>query len=424
LSKDPILHSAETYVREPADLWINGLPKRLRDKAFRFSDTRNLDAPSSRPRGQGQQEDEEYYVWVSSDGEPLGEIEGVKRRDSKTTTSAGLLDMLNRAGITGAVLYPSIAMRAFSACHDKELLDAFLDVYNQWILDIAMAAPARLKAIVLLNVDDPVSAVSAMHRLAQRGAAGFVIPIAPGEGCRYDQARYEALWSAASELERPLSLLAGAHRGHRSASISGEENGSDPTPATRLAFKATSVFPARRSITAIIYAGVFERYSKLRIGVVGFGAGWAAYAMVRADEMYQVRPERTGPPTRTLHQVDIDEGIRHLELQADVAIASDNRSGTVGMAPEGVGYHFPPGVRFSDHFRQNVFLTFDRDPVGLALREFLETDQVLWGCRLGEFHAVDNTVIREYLDSVPQGGSAERKQRLVSANTARIYGFS
>ncbi|CAN5117560.1 hypothetical protein BH18ACT4_BH18ACT4_11230 [soil metagenome] len=259
-----------------------------------------------------------------------------------------------------------------------------------------------------------------MPRFAEQGAAGFVVPCAPGEGCRYDQPRYEVLWRAAADVGLPLSLLAGAHR-HVDSKSSDEEAAPRPTLATQLAFKATSVFPARRSVTAITYAGVFERYPELRAGVVGFGAGWAAYAMVRADEMYDVRPERTGPPTRVPGEFDEQVATLHLERDAGMVIAGDERSGTKGMAPEGVGFHFKPGERFSDHFRRNVFLTFDGDDLDLALRGFLSTGTMLWG--QGRF-ASDDGSLRDRLEGVFGDLSDDDRSSRAGANAAGIYGFN
>jgi hypothetical protein len=156
--------------------------------------------------------------------------------------------------------------------------------------------------------------------------------------------------------------------------------------------------------------------------MVGFGAGWAAYAMVRADEMYEVRPERTGPPTRVVREIDKNRALLHLEHEAGIAIASDARSGTRGMAPEGVGYYFPPGERFSDHFRRNVFLTFSSDNLDIILRDFIGIDRMLWGHCLRGGYAEDKPV-RELLNSLLQGVSDNDRYQLVSGNTARIYGF-
>lgn len=426
MSKLTVIHSAETYVEEPGGLWSAGLPKRLRDKAFRLVPSGYAHAHMGRPV---RDDVENGYMWVRPDGPFLADLEDLKRQHFDGTTPERLLATLDRKGISSAVLYPSVAVKAFSECHETDLLDAFLDVYNDWVLGLSMIAPHRLKGVALLNVDDVSAAAQAMGRLAERGAAGFVLPSTPGEGNRYDQPQYEELWRLAADLQRPLSLLASTGRRRTGARAGGDPTTPRPTLASRLAFKATSVFPVRRSITAITYAGVFERYPALQIGVIGFDAAWAVYAMVRADEMYEVRPERTGPPTRMPLRSDNQSAMLHAEPEQGAAISSDDRSGTRGMALEGVGYYFPPGERFSDHFRRNVFLTFGVDDLGIALRGFLGVDGMLWGQGRGQPYAEDDKPVRDQLDSMLVGASDlvqasdEDWHRLVGGNMARIYGL-
>ena len=404
-------YSAESYVDEPGDLWSAGLPLSLRDQAFRLVPT-----------------DDAGLRWVQPDGRPMTELDDPARTTSEGTTPASMQAMLDRDTVGGAVLYPSATALAYSAFADSELLSAVLNTYNEWVLGLAAADPRRLKALAVLNIDDPADCARDMRRWAGRGAAGFVLPCAPGEGRRYDQRRYEVLWRTAADLGRPVSLLMGTGRapGRRSANTTGQ--GTDgaaapsaeatPTAAAVLAFHATSVFPTRRSLTAIIFAGVFERYPALRIGAVGFGAGWAAYAMVRADEMYEVRPERAGPPMRVPASIrspadDVDAEIG--------AIAGGERSGTRGMAPEGVGYYFPPGERFSDHFRRHVFLTFRKDELALSVPEFINADMLLWGQgrRSAGAEPADTARRDEFLAGVAEGDRA----KLTRDNTARLYGF-
>jgi hypothetical protein len=234
------------------------------------------------------------------------------------------------------------------------------------------------------------------------------------------------LWRTAADLGRPISFLMGTGRSP------GRHAGSDgavapsaeatPTAASVLAFHATSVFPTRRSLTAIIFAGVFERYPDLRIGAVGFGAGWAAYAMVRANEMYEVRPERAGPPTRVPESIPFPAQRVGAAGDPDVgAIAGGDRSGTRGMAPEGVGYYFPPGERFSDHFRRNVFLTFRKDELALSMPEFVDVTMLLWGQgrRSADGEPGDPAKRDEHYAAVPEPDRA----LIARENTARMYGF-
>jgi predicted TIM-barrel fold metal-dependent hydrolase len=414
------IHSAETRVQEPADLWRAGLPAQFRDKAFRL-----LSASDAKVADDG-------YVWAHPDGRPIADLEDTRRQVYAGTTTDSLLAMLDAEGIDGAVLYPSVAAHAYAVFAGSEALGPFLDVYNEWILGVASAAPERLRGLALLDMGDPPATAAAMRRLAERGAAGFVLPSAPGEGLRYDRPRFEVLWRTAAELGRPISLQGATGRGGGAEATEGEEPSAPPTPATVLAFKATSVFPARRSITAITYAGVFGRYPDLRIGIAGFGTTWAAYAMVRADEMYEVRPERTGPPARPRRRTEDAESPAGEsaagesaagEQEAGAAIPGDVRTGTRGMAAEGVGYQFPPGERFSDHFRRNVFLTFSQDSLGVALRGYIGTDAMLWGQGRRWSPPEQGKRAKDQLHLLLADLPDDERNRLAGGNTARIYGF-
>jgi predicted TIM-barrel fold metal-dependent hydrolase len=362
VSKRAAKISAETYVEEPGDLWSAALPPR-----------RHGDLPQLVRQGRS-------YVWAWPDGRLLTNGGPATRTSLEGTSPRQLSTFLDRAGLRGAVLYPSAVGRLYAGLGGEGwpdgLLEECLDAYNYWVLGLAATDPDRLRAVALVDVADPSRAVEAMRYWASAGAAGFVLPCAPGGEQRYDDPDYEVLWRTADELGRPLVFLAGANPA-APLDPQSEEPRPQRTLATRLAYRATSVFPARRSVTAVTYAGVFERYPRLRIGTVGFGASWRAFAMVRADEMYDVRPERTGPPTRV--PPEYASAVKGWTREA-TAIDSSQRSGTRGMAPEGVGFHFAEGEFFSDHFRRNVFSTFTaQDDLAIHMRPFLGTEGLLWG---------------------------------------------
>jgi predicted TIM-barrel fold metal-dependent hydrolase len=428
------VHSAETYVDEPGDLWWDGLPRRYRNRAFvlQLSDGVAIDSPHERPslrvgdhrhrprtsengvRARGVAD--QGYDWVRAASRCPVAPDDPPRDHFEGTTARGLRASLDACGIVGAVLYPSVAARALQTIVASPVLDAFYEVYNDWILALAADAPERLRAVALLNIDDPAATIRTMQRDAHRGAAGFVLPAAPGEGRRYDQVQYEPVWRISAELGVPLVLLAGTNR---VLSESADELAPHPTNAARLAWKATSVVAARRSLTAIIYAGVFERYPTLQIGVAGFDAGWIAYAMVRADEMYEVRPERTGPPNRMPPGVSWRGPLQAPAPVLDVAIAGDDRTGTRGMAPEGFGYHFPNGERFSDHFRRNVFCTFADDDLAISTRRFIGTDRLLWGH--GRTSLETEEPVIPVLDALLADVPHRERRQMVSENAARVF---
>jgi predicted TIM-barrel fold metal-dependent hydrolase len=408
------VYSAETAVHEPGDLWQSRLDAPHKEKAFQLVE-----------------KGEDRWVWCDAEGKTLAGKGESSRKRQEASTAEEVLANLDAEGITGAVLYPSIAHRCFSVCHETEMLDAFTAVYNDWILDLAGKSPERLKAVCLLNVDDPKKAASHMQDLSQRGAAAFVIPMAPGQERRYDMPQYEALWKSSHELKRPLIFLAGSNRNFE-AKASTERRGAFQSLPAQLAWKATAWFSARRSITSIIFSGAFERYPDFHLGIVGYGAGWAPFAMVRGNEMQQVRPERTGPPTRVPEWVADEETIRqaaHLDEVADVAIDASKRSGTVGMAPEGVGFYFKDGDSFGAHFRRNVFLTFSlRDKLDLMCRPHLGKKGLLWGHRFFAQKSAENgndtPTIQARLKTAMEKVKPEEREHLVSKNTATLFGFA
>jgi predicted TIM-barrel fold metal-dependent hydrolase len=403
------VHSAETYVHEPGDLWTRCLPLELQPHAFRLVD-----------KGEGR------HAWVDAADHPIAPRgEGVRHKP-ESTTAGSLLEHLDREGITGAVLYPSIAHRAYARCHESKALDVFLETYNAWILDLVTGAPGRLRPVCLVNVDDPRAAAKEMAILTERGAAGFVIPMTPGHGHRYDMPPYEALWEASHVLKRPLVFLAGANRVLTEEESEARQGAFISLPA-QIAHQATSWFSVRRSLTAIVFSGAFERYPGFRVGVVGFGAGWAPFAIVRGNEMQQVRPERTGPPTRVPPSVADEETIRqtiHLREVADVAIDASRRSGTVGMAPEGVGFYFQEGDSFGDHFKRGVFLTFNlKGRLSMMARPYLGAQALLWGHRYPAPATEDLPSVQARLGQALGWLGDQDRDRLVAENTAALFGL-
>ncbi len=384
------IHSAETYVSEPKDLWEKGLPERFRAQGFRVKDNH----------------------WVMGD-QRMGPAR------PRTSDTADVLSKLASREVTGAVLYPTIAARAYTSCQDPELLSAVLRVYNEWILDLAKAHRDRLAPMAMLNVDDPDEAKREIERTAAEPYAGYVIPVTPGKGRRYDQPPYERVWAAAGRAKRPLVFLPRTTRGPAGQGVVDAEKG---TLAGRLSWQATAGYNARRSAVAITYAGVFERHPDLHLGIVGFGASWAIYAMLRADEAYEVRPERTGPAEGEPSGVDAEFAAKYLESGIDVHVSGKERSGKIGLAPEHVGYHYPEGVKFSDHFKKHVFKTFRDDPLGVAHRDLIGVEGMLWG--LGA-PPPPRGPEREHLSSEElfKGVPDAERRRMQCDNTARLFGL-
>lgn len=140
-------YSAETYVIEPPELWTSTIEDKFKHQAPRVV---TLDGVKQ---------------WVVKNDRPFtvaGDIEEqVVYRDYLDASS--YIEKLDGEGIAGAVLYPTIAKRAYEHL-ETELLSSVVRIYNDWIIEFCSAYPNRLKAIAMLNVDRPEEAVAELER--------------------------------------------------------------------------------------------------------------------------------------------------------------------------------------------------------------------------------------------------------------------
>jgi hypothetical protein len=148
-----------------------------------------------------------------------------------------------------------------------------------------------------------------------------------------------------------------------------------------LAELAIRVSLAERSIAGMIYAGAFERYPDLKVGVVEHALAWAAAFIQTMDNDYSSRPWREG---RLM---------------------------------------FKNGALPSDFFHNNVFVSFQDDPLGVQLRSVIGVDSLSWG---SDFPHPDSTfpqsgrILERNLEGVPDDDVA----KIVGQNTARWYSIS
>jgi predicted TIM-barrel fold metal-dependent hydrolase len=273
--------------------------------------------------------------------------------------------------VAGGVLYPSQGLTVYRV-PDSRLLSAILRAYNDWLADFCQPYPNRLKGIAMLNVDDPNDAASELQRTARMGLAGAMMPLRPMQH-RYDHPMYEPLWAAAQDLGMPLSLHVGTYRW---------QSGMDPNAMRQDIVEFTNRdHDVRTPIAAMIFAGVFERHPKLRIGVVEFEVAWAPYFLARLDNVYTER--------------------------------------AVGRKLA----RFKDGMLPSDFFRRNAFISFQEDDIGIRLRSVIGVENLLWG---SDYPHAESTfpksreIVERLLKDVPD----EERAMIAGGNAARLYHFN
>ncbi len=364
------LISSDNHITEPADLWKGRVDPKFQDRA-----------PVLKVG-------EEFDEWIVDDKHRLGvmsnvqpglrfddpnKIELVGKYDSPhlrgLDPDAQVSDM-DVDGVEGGVLYPSVALSLF-AVPDSDLVTACMRGYNDYVAEFAAAHPNRLKAIALVNIDDVQEGVAELQRCANLGMVGAMIAALPLDVPLSDP-MYDPLWAAFQDLDMSINFHTGCARSKAPVDVVGINM--DPVSMVN------KEIGMRRGLSAMMFAGVFERFPKIRAGSVEFEVAWAPFFIERMDYYYRERP-----------------------------------SGRKG-------YQFQDGAVPSDFWRRNCFISFQEDAIGMKMREYIGVDNLCWG---SDYPHAESTfprsrqIVDEILKDVPE----DEKAKIAALNTARIFHF-
>jgi predicted TIM-barrel fold metal-dependent hydrolase len=373
------LISADSHIVEPPDMYSSRIDPKFRDRAPRME---------RRKTAAGR----EYDAWVI-DGMQVGTLGAVMQagqrfEDPSQIDFLGVWEDVRKAaydpyemlkeneadGVWGSAMQPSQGLFWYRL-PDSALLSEICRVYNDWIADFCKANPERIKGIAMLNVDDVGVACSELERAAKLGLVGAFIPVAPLPERQYRDPVYDRLWATAQDLDMPLLLHIGTPRG----GVPGCEFTMDVGELTG-AGRSTTDYWVRYSLAAMIFAGVFDRYPRLKAGSVEHETAWIPHWLKQMDFTYIERPVFT-------------KGWKSAE----------------GMLP-------------SDYWHRNMFVQFMEDDLGIELRKHIGVDNMMWG---SDFPHAESTwpKSQEFLDRIFAGVSDEDRRKITCENAAKMFRF-
>jgi predicted TIM-barrel fold metal-dependent hydrolase len=254
-------------------------------------------------------------------------------------------------------------------CHIVEPPDMYMSRFEPKFRD-------RLRGIGCLNVDDVDEACQELERCAKLGLVGVFISVYPLPDRPYHHPIYERLWWTAQDLDIPLLLHIGTTRG----GIPGCEFTMNINDLTAVGL-STSDHWVRSSLTALIFAGVFDRYPRLKMGSVEHETAWAPHWLQQMDLTYRERPTLTN--------------------------CWKSRE---GMLP-------------SDYWHRNMLAEFMEDEIGVDLRHIIGVDNLVWG---NDFPHAESTwpMSREFLDRILARASVEDQRKITRDNAAKLFRFA
>ena len=287
-----------------------------------------------------------------------------------------MIPALEQHGVWGAIIQPTQGLSWYRMDpKESDLLSAICRGWNSYVADFCSTYPDRMKGIAMLNVDDPADACNELERCAKLGVAGAFIPEYPLGDRPYNDLIYERLWWTAAELEIPLLLHVFTTRpGVPGCEITADESEASPAAISTLDHWV------QYSLAAMIFAGVFDRHPKLKVGSVEHELSWVPHLWHRMDFTYSERIEMAG------------------------------------------GYRSKRGLPPSETWRENIFVEFMEDPVGVQMHEVLGVDNMMWG---NDYPHAESTwpMSQQFLDKAFAGQPDEIRRKTTSENAARLYHF-
>jgi predicted TIM-barrel fold metal-dependent hydrolase len=250
---------------------------------------------------------------------------------------------------------------------DPDFQFACFQAWNDWMSDFCRVVQNRLFGVALIPTEPAARAIAEMKRTKGRGLRAAMMSVLPAEGKGYNNPMYDPIWSAAEELEMPISLHLAASR--RSFSLSGNS----------LVDFSLGFTPAMYSVALMIFSGVFDRHRKLKVTTVENDAGWAALMMERMDFRYE----------RDRFHMASANGI------------------TSGRLP-------------SQQFREHVYCTFMRDHTAVKMREYIGVKNIMWG---SDYPHQDSSFPKssEIVEAHFKGVPLEDQKRIARTNAIELY---
>ncbi len=245
------LVSSDSHVIEPPDLWEHQLPEGLRDQAPKYPPRQVGNAFQAHPGGW---DPEERIKEMAVDG------------------------------VSGEVLYPSLAMDQFGL-ENAALQEACFRVYNDWLIEYCSYAPERLFGIGMIATYEVVTAVAELERCKRTGLRGAIIWQVPPDELSFASEHYDPFWEAAQELEMPVSLhiLTGKPYG---PGVVGGGGRRTAVQGLRSAVN-TKVYHAMNALCDIICSGVLERFPRLKVVLVENEISWLPFVLSQWDKYWK-----------------------------------------------------------------------------------------------------------------------------------------
>jgi predicted TIM-barrel fold metal-dependent hydrolase len=384
--------SVDDHLIEPARLWQERVPEKLRDRAPKIV------------------RDGDSEFWTYEDRQivttGLNAVAGKKREEFSPEPitcedmrlgcydpAARVADM-NQGFVLSSILFPSFPRycgQVFHEAKDKELALHCVRAWNDFILEeLAGDFPGRFIPMMIIPLWDPAEGAKEIERTAALGAKSIAFSENPTKlGL---PSIHTDFWDPVFSACNDTGFVVSMHVGSSSNMI----RTSDDMPT--LAFMAYSA-AANQAGTLLdwLFSGQFVRHPNLKIALSEGSIGWMPYFLERAEQVVDKQrfwASRFDINMNAAHDRGESKGAASFDLDTDIRRL------------------------FKDH----VYGTFIEDQAGVRLLDIIGEDNVMLEC---DYPHSDSTwpettsLARKWLGHLPD----DVQHKITIGNASRVYDF-
>ena len=373
---------ADGHIMEPVDLWVDNLESRFKDRAMRLRNDDDgleyleIDGKKSRVLNGGQLGflgtlDEAIAPRRTQEFTP-GLFDFADCTPPAARDPHARIEWMDAQGIDVSILYPSLGLNWQSECEDAALAAAHCRVYNDWIASFCAPYPERLIAAASISLMDVHAGVKEIKRAVKLGIGGVYLFPNPPNGIPYGDTYYDPFWAEVEDLGLPV----GIHVSSTPYYIGNQLIPNAGFNKDTWFFSMMQKMDCQLCFLTFFQGAVFDRFPRLKLGVVESGCSWIA------------------------HMLDSMDGF-----------AGD----------DGAQYHLR--LRPSEYFQRQCWITGEANERAFsAMSRIVGAERLHWGSDYPheEGHAEPLNLLNECLGSL----SADDRRLILGENACALYGLN
>ena len=164
------------------------------------------------------------------------------------------------------------------AVHDPYMASAFCKAINDWIATDWLSRDPRLRASIVLPLQDPELAIEEIERRAGDTRFVSILVLAQNEDL-LGRRQYWPIWKTAERYGLPLAIHAGSQYRTAPSSIG--------WPSYRYEYYLMEAQAFQAQLLSLVLEGVFGKFPKLKVVLMESGVSWLPAFMWRADKTWK-----------------------------------------------------------------------------------------------------------------------------------------